>query len=122
MHFCPKCENMFQIRLEDNNPNKLIYYCPCCQLTDTYIDENKSLVVSYASTQTAKYHHIINEYTKFDPTLPRIAEKMLCPNLDCQTNAEKNRASQEIIKICYDESNKKYVYLCAICDEIWELA
>jgi aspartate carbamoyltransferase regulatory subunit len=110
---------MYQIRLSDTDENKLIYYCASCGNTDSHIQSKTNLVDVCVST--VQHRHIINEYTKFDPTLPRIEEKMLCPNQECLTNAEKDRADQEIIKICYDETNKKYVYLCAVCDEAWEL-
>ena len=27
MHFCEKCSNMYYISLQDDDSNKLIYYC-----------------------------------------------------------------------------------------------
>jgi aspartate carbamoyltransferase regulatory subunit len=63
------------------------------------------------------FNHIINKYTKLDPTLPRI-NTILCPNTDCETNT-KNK-EREIIYIRYDDMNMKYVYLCSCCDTVWK--
>ena len=45
-----------------------------------------------------EFSHIINKYTKLDPTLPRI-NNVLCPNADCATN--KDDSPREIIYIRY---------------------
>ena len=63
------------------------------------------------------FSHIINKYTKFDPTLPRI-NTVLCPDLNCPTNVDGK--SREIIYIRYDDSNMKFVYLCSDCDTVWQ--
>jgi DNA-directed RNA polymerase subunit M/transcription elongation factor TFIIS len=36
-------------------------------------------------TSEKKYTHIVNEYTKYDPTLPRI-NTIKCPNQECSSN------------------------------------
>ena len=118
MHFCSKCNNMYYISLNIDNPNKLVYYCRNCGETDTTIsveDVTVSKVQLRKSEQ--EFNHIINKYTKFDPTLPRVSN-ILCPNADCPTNHDdKNR---EIIYIRYDDTNMKYVYLCSTCDVVWK--
>jgi aspartate carbamoyltransferase regulatory subunit len=63
------------------------------------------------------FSHIINKYTKLDPTLPRI-NTVLCPNSDCATN--KDGVPREIIYIRYDDSNMKYIYLCSSCNIVWQ--
>jgi aspartate carbamoyltransferase regulatory subunit len=77
--------------------------------------------VTISSTQikqnTQKFTHIINKYTKLDPTLPRI-NKIKCPNPDCQTNTTDEK--REIIYIRYDDVNMKYIYLCSTCDIVWK--
>jgi len=30
MHFCNVCQNMYYIRIDADNPNKLVYYCRKC--------------------------------------------------------------------------------------------
>ena len=72
--------------------------------------------VDYKKSQQ-EFSHIINKYTKLDPTLPRI-NNVLCPNADCATN--KDDSPREIIYIRYDNQNMKYVYLCSTCDTVWK--
>ena len=71
-----------------------------------------------------KYNHIINEYTKLDPTLPRI-NTIKCPNSECSSNhvddnQPTNLNDREVIYIRYDDMNKLYIYLCAKCDTVWK--
>lgn len=118
MHFCSNCQNMYYIRIDSENTNKLVYYCRNCG------NEDKLLVVDnvcVSKTQIKKsentYNHIINKYTKMDPTLPRVS-KVLCPNSECPTN--KKDEKREIIYIRYDDINMKYIYLCSTCDTVWK--
>ena len=118
MHFCTNCENMYYIRINEDDPNKLVYYCRHCG------DENRNLSiesVTVSKLQIKKseqsFNHIINKYTKLDPTLPRI-NTILCPNIDCETNTKEKE--REIIYIRYDDTNMKYVYLCSCCDTVWK--
>ena len=62
------------------------------------------------------FNHIINKYTKLDPTLPRVSN-ILCPDPDCPTNTKNE--PREIIYIRYDDTNMKYIYLCSTCDTVW---
>lgn len=121
MHFCVKCSNMYYHTVDVVNPNKLIYYCRNCG----HKDENISLqdvVVSKIELKGGEqeFSHIINQYTKLDPTLPRVAD-VLCPNAECLTNKESDM-KPEIIYIRYDDINMKYVHLCCTCDTIWKPA
>ena len=118
MHFCTECENMYYIRIDAENPNKLIYYCRNCGNEDKLLTTDN---VCISNTQIKKgeqgFSHIINKYTKLDPTLPRVS-KILCPNPECGTN--KKDEKREIIYIRYDDTNMKYIYLCSTCDTIWK--
>lgn len=160
MHFCTQCGNMYYIRLTDTNG--IVYYCRNCGHEDdtTTID---NAVVSHTSLQSGnqQYTHVVNKYTKFDPTLPRIST-ILCPNTECPCNRNHNatqyadRATivgnsseeeaisgaaaaatgaaatggvgaagaddavpREVIYLRYDDINMKYIYLCAVCNTIW---
>lgn len=118
MHFCSNCQNKYYIRIDEDNVNKLVYYCRCCGNEDKLLNVDN---VTVSRTQIKKseqsFGHIINKYTKLDPTLPRISS-ILCPNPDCATNKED--AKREIIYIRYDDINLKYVNMCTTCDTIWE--
>ena len=119
MHFCEICSNMYYIRIDEDNPNKLIYYCRKCGNEDSLLaSENISICSSQVKNSEQTYKHIINKYTKYDPTLPRI-NNILCPNSECPTNKEKKE--REIIYIRYDDIAMKYVYLCSDCDNVWEI-
>jgi len=122
MHFCDKCNNMYYIQVSSEDENKLIYYCRNCGNEDTNLTKD-NICVSKIQLKKGeqKYNHIINEYTKLDPTLPRI-NTIKCPNSDCSTNKENdkgNTVDREVLYIRYDDTNKLYIYLCAVCDTVW---
>ena len=118
MHFCGICNMMYYIRINADDPNKLVYYCRNCGNEDNLMNVDN---VCVSKTQIKKgeqnFEHIINKYTKLDPTLPRVS-KILCPNEDCETNT--HNKPREIIYIRYDDVNMKYVYLCSTCDTVWK--
>ena len=122
MHFCINCKNMYYIRIDAENTNKLVYYCRNCGQEDL-VEEKANICVSKTQIKKSKqnFHHIINKYTRLDPTLPRI-NSILCPNSDCPTNHEQNPEAREIIYIRYDDTDMKYIYLCSneLCGFIWK--
>jgi len=118
MHFCSNCSNMYYIRINSDDPNKLVYYCRKCGNEDKLLAiENVCVSKTQVKKSEQTFSHIVNSYTKLDPTLPRI-NNVLCPDADCPTN--KNGVSREIIYIRYDDINMKYIYLCSECDTIWK--
>jgi len=133
MHFCPKCSNMLYISLAgdggssepdaENNLNSLAYYCRSCGYVDNSIDMENVCVSKTSFKKNAQtYTHVINRYTKLDPTLPRLTT-IRCPNMECKSNKggkEDEPSKNEIIYIRYDDANLKYVYLCAKCDTLWK--
>lgn len=119
MHFCNICSNMYYIRIDADNPNKLVHYCRKCGNEDTLLAvENVCISKVNVKKSEQSFNHIINKYTKLDPTLPRI-NNILCPNSDCETNT--NGKDREIIYIRYDDVNMKYVYLCSECNTVWKI-
>ena len=117
MHFCSNCENMYYIRLDADDSNKLIHYCRKCGNEDqTFTSENVCISKTELIQSEQGFSHIINKYTKLDPTLPRI-NTILCPNANCETNKGKEK---EIIYIRYNEKDMKYVYLCSTCNHVWK--
>ena len=119
MHFCSNCSNMYYIRINSDDPNKLVYYCRKCGNEDKLLAiENVCVSKTQIKKSEKTFSHIINKYTKLDPTLPRI-NTILCPNSDCSTNTE--GTNREIIYIRYDDTNMKYVYLCSECDFVWQI-
>lgn len=121
MKFCNHCSNMLYISINEDDTNKLIYYCRNCGEKDESITEEGICVLNTQLKKgEQKFNHIINKYTKLDPTLPRIYN-MKCPNVDCKSNNDSSAAGPcEIIYIRYDDDNLKYLYLCSECDNIWK--
>ena len=116
MHFCKECHNMYYIRLAAKDNNKLIYYCRKCGDEEEIITEDNICVSkTFLKRGKQKFSNIINEYTKYDPTLPRV-KNIPCPNEHCDEDDEK-----EIIYIRYDDIHMKYVYLCNACDTTWTM-
>lgn len=121
MKFCIVCNNMYYICIDENDPNKLSHYCRSCGNKDEIV-ENICLLSSTIKNNEQNYNHIINEYTKFDPTLPRIYN-IPCPNTECPTNKKNNdgpSVEREIIYLRYDDNNLKYLYICSTCDTTWK--
>ena len=117
MHFCSNCSNMYYIRINSDDPNSLVYYCRQCGNEDKSIGVDNVCVSKIQIKKSEQsFNHIINKYTKLDPTLPRI-NNVLCPNPDCTTNTKND--PKEIIYIRYDDTNMKYIYLCSSCDTVW---
>ena len=123
MRFCSECSNMYYISISEDDGNQLTYYCRNCGHQDTNISvDNVTVSKVQLKKSEQEFSHIINKYTKLDPTLPRVS-KILCPNPNCKTNhsAEKNEEGErEIIYLRYDAVNIKYVYLCSTCDTVWK--
>jgi len=109
---------MYYIKVDADNPNKLLYYCRNCGHEDKILNINNICISKTENKKSEQsFSHIINEYTKLDPTLPRV-NKVLCPNPECKTNTEDEK--REIIYIRYDDVNMKYIYLCSSCDSSWK--
>jgi hypothetical protein len=111
--------------------NELQYYCRNCgNIDNTIASENicVSKVNVKHTTTPQTFSQVVNKYTKLDPTLPRI-HTMRCPNDECSSNQGSsggsgsggagNKPKSEIIYVRYDDTNLKYVYLCAKCDKVW---
>ena len=122
MRFCNNCNNMLYLGINPDDSNELTYYCRFCGNTDNMVSESGICVLNTQFSQSEqKFNHIINEFTKLDPTLPRI-NNVKCPNDHCQTNdiSDAHKENPEVIYIRYDDSNLKYLYMCTTCDTTWK--
>lgn len=124
MKFCTDCDNMLYLRLHADS-NKIIYYCRNCGNTYDETDKNEICVLNTHISQSATFVQDINEYTKYDPTLPR-TKNIKCPNQSCKSNIrnaplDSGNASNlnEVIYLRYDDVNLHYTYICQHCDTIW---
>ncbi len=121
MNFCTNCDNMYYIKLEEEECDKIVYYCRNCgNVDDKILDVNKCILEENINKTEDKYNVHINKYTKLDITLPRI-NYIKCPNTVCETNQDGfDSSKKEIIYIRYDNTAMKYLYLCSHCDFIWK--
>jgi DNA-directed RNA polymerase subunit M/transcription elongation factor TFIIS len=121
MRFCNKCNNMYYIKLFNDDKTQLSYYCKKCGNEE---NEKTNVIVSKTnlknvSSKSNEYSHLINKYTKLDPTLPR-KNNVKCPNVKCLSNAESDdKIENEVLFIRYDDVNMKYIYMCCNCDSVW---
>lgn len=130
MHFCSVCSNMYYISITPEN--ELQYYCRNCgNIDDTIAADNicVSKVQMKKGATTQSFAHVVNKYTKLDPTLPRI-KTIRCPNDECTSNKRDPKLSgtaasggkehdSSVIYLRYDDTNLKYIYLCTNCDKVW---
>ncbi len=118
MNFCNNCENMLYIKLQSETSDELVNYCRNCGTVQPISTENLCILKTSYKRNEDIYINSINEYTKLDPTLPRI-NNIKCPNVECISN--KDDEKREIIYVRYDDTKIKYVYLCCACDHTWKI-
>lgn len=117
MKFCTQCDNMLYIKINSDNNNQLNYYCRSCGFEDTsLLQQGLCVLDTQIQKKEQKFNHIVNKYTKLDPTLPRIYN-MKCPSETCPSNDKAQPT--EIIYMRYDDNNLKYIYICPTCDYYW---
>ena len=65
MHFCKVCDNMFYIRLKDQDDNKLIYYCRNCGNEEENFSEETIIISSSKfDKQEKQFDYVINKFYK----------------------------------------------------------
>lgn len=110
------------------------YYCRHCGGTEEIAGEGGAgaggggggvvvVVDTEIRRQEKLFHHLVNKYTKYDPTLPTM-KNVPCPNPECASNTggggAEARASNEVFYIRYDDDNLKNLYLCSTCETHWK--
>ena len=120
MKFCEKCDNMYYISINAEDPNKLVHYCRNCKfIDDSIIQEGGCIIDVQTKNDEQHINRIINKYTKNDPTLPRVYN-MKCPNNDCNSNKSNQTKTPEVVYLRYEDDNMKYLYICTECDNTWK--
>tara|TARA_B100001769_G_scaffold247249_1_gene218188 strand:+ start:5686 stop:6045 length:360 start_codon:yes stop_codon:yes gene_type:complete len=114
---------MYYLKIKTNEDtdksDELLYYCRNCGNEENNLTTENICVSTFENNQNNdKYDSHINEYTKLDPTLPRI-NTIKCPNSNCITNNETDK-KREIIYVRYNDTDMKYVYMCSDCNTIWK--
>lgn len=120
MNFCDKCDNMYYMKINDDDKSDkqgtLVYYCRNCGHEETNVNLKNLCISKYEDNVTSKTSKI-NEYTKYDPTLPH-SHTIRCPNQECKSN-QNNSVESDVIYLRVDDVNMKFMYLCVNCDTNW---
>jgi hypothetical protein len=91
---------MYYLKIRDDDDdnkggNSLIYYCRNCGHENTTLtSENVCVSETQLRRSEQKFTHMVNEYTKYDPTLPRI-NTIKCPNQECISNSQTGGAAKK---------------------------
>jgi DNA-directed RNA polymerase subunit M/transcription elongation factor TFIIS len=117
IRFCSQCDNKYYHSIEEN---QLKYYCRVCGNTETNVSKEALCVLDTQFQKDAlNFDHLVNRYTKFDPTLPHIF--LRCPSDNCKTNIGSDPSHvTDAIYIRYDNHNLKFLYICTECDFKWK--
>jgi DNA-directed RNA polymerase subunit M/transcription elongation factor TFIIS len=121
MKFCTQCENMYYLGLSEADTNNLQYYCRNCKHVDETTSTDGGCILDTQFKQSEQHmDHIVNRYTKFDPTLPRVYN-IKCPNSKCSSNADgEDSKTNEVVYLRYNDDSLKYLYICTTCDAKWK--
>jgi DNA-directed RNA polymerase subunit M/transcription elongation factor TFIIS len=113
MKFCPVCR---YAQLHKVTAEGLVLECYNCG--EAQPDTKGGLILEIHTQQRSSegYKILLNEFTKFDPTLPH-SKTIKCPNGQCTSNL--GTAEKDVIYIKYDPMNMKYLYICTLCDKQW---
>jgi DNA-directed RNA polymerase subunit M/transcription elongation factor TFIIS len=124
MRFCPVCA--YYLFLQDQGAGEesgpvLQLFCRHCGYSEKMEPKSskEALVLETTFSATAAQKQTesqLNDYTKLDPTLPRL-KTIPCPNPECPTQAEPDR--RDILYIKTDAKNLKYQYCCSVCNTQW---
>lgn len=117
MKFCTECNNMYYLKLDNEESNNLVYYCRNCGNEDIIDSKATNILKTTINGNNDIYINVINKYTKYDITIPR-ANEISCGNESCESHD--NEDIKDILLIRHDEVNMKYIYLCSICDHVWK--
>jgi DNA-directed RNA polymerase subunit M/transcription elongation factor TFIIS len=120
MKFCTECDNLYYVKIDRDNADQLVYYCRSCGHQDTSLSEEGVVVLkTQYKKNEQKFNHMVNRYTKYDPTLPHTTN-LKCPNEACVCNDTTKKVEADVIYMRYDDDNMKYLFICAHCDSTWK--
>lgn len=119
MKFCVRCDNVYYLRYVQNDAGEiqLQFECRHCRHVDETNEATSIMVLNSESVNTREYASSITEYTKYDPTVPRLYN-IPCPNENCPSHAE--TSMPEILYVREHHEKMNYVYMCCVCDHVWK--
>ena len=122
MRYCPDCEYYLFLSAGEGASN-VIMLCRNCGFSEKFEPKTledalilETFFRSGSSAGGASSGITVNEYTKMDPTLPRV-KTIRCPNGGCPSNTA--GAEWSVIYIKTDPANLKFQYVCENCPSMW---
>jgi len=109
---CPTCKYALTAVVENDNLQRKCRECG-------YLEKDiKGLIhETLVKEMTSKtYEILVNEFTRQTPTLP-YKRDLKCPNSKCASNT--GNVEKKVFYLKYNDTDMKYVYLCANCDQTW---
>lgn len=88
LQFCPNCDYYLYL---DGKKNELLRICRNCGYRKTN-DNGLVMETDLQEKSSEGYKVILNEFTRFDPTLPHL-HNIKCPNNECKSNEEIGRGA-----------------------------
>ena len=71
---------------DEGEQHDLVYYCRKCGHEEAHLSaENICVLNTQISRTEPQFNHLVNPFTKYDPTLPRTSH-LKCPNDACISN------------------------------------
>jgi DNA-directed RNA polymerase subunit M/transcription elongation factor TFIIS len=100
---------------------RLQYECRHCHHVDETTESTSIMVLDNKSAHANDDKtSIISEFTKYDPTIPRL-HNLPCPNAACESHTpEFGKGMPEILYLRENDEKIMYVYMCCVCDHIWK--
>lgn len=118
MRFCPVCS--YYLYHEAEADGALLLKCQHCGYNEPLAPKNSAealiLETNFAAATAKQTAPVLNEYTKLDPTLPRL-KTIACPNAACPSQAD--AALRDVLYVKTDAKNLKYQYACRVCSTQW---
>ena len=108
--FCKTCKYYMYLNQENDILRRV---CRNCGFQE---EEKGGLVleIDLKEKTSEGYKILMNEFTKYDPTLPHV-NTIKCPNMSCESNT--SGKEKDVIYIKYDAINMKYLYICNLAFE-----
>ena len=113
--FCPVCRYYLYL---SQDTDTLRHICRNCGYQKDNTEGGLILEINLKEKTHEGYKVLMNEFTKYDPTLPH-THTIKCPTASCPSNISSVDNPADIIYLKYDPINLKYLYICNKCDTQW---
>ncbi len=119
LQFCNMCEFRLYHSINETT-GKLGWFCRACGNVQDNIDQTVCVLNTNVLSRKVNIDTLVNEYTKYDPTLPH--HNIKCPNSKCDTNAgtDESKHVADVAVIRDNPVDLTFVYICTTCDHVWQ--